>query len=259
MDNLRNFEISVWTLQDEFITVIEDSNNKLKGKTQNASINLNVDGTQELTFTIPMRISKNGELVNNPAWQNAKGAIIINTRKIKVILNKKIINSAGELENENTEEIYEFVVEKMTERHEEDQLYCDVVATGLAFYELGKIGYKISLSSEDFYADDLSWFKKEKDEEGRIKITSQPIANIQYWVSKFLPKLENEDDILDNNFLSNTWYYTLQMNWENHFNYPEFFRNAHKIYEDTDEYKLEFTAMTTTDENDPDSIVSIYL
>ena len=239
MKDLRNFEISVWTLQDEFITVIEDSNNKLRGKTQDATITLNVDGTQELTFSIPMYISKNGQLIENLAWRRAQETILVNTRKIKVILNKKFINNNGELENNDSEEIYEFVIDKITERHENDQLYCDVVGTGLAFYELGKIGYKISLSSDDFYADDLSWFNEETDKNGNLLFEEQPVANIQYWIDKFLTRLDDEDNILNNSFNNYKWYYTIQMDWSEYFNYPGSARSNHKIYEDNDDYQFD--------------------
>jgi len=44
------------------------------------------------------------------------------------------------------------------EKHNDDNsLYCSIECEGLAFHELGKIGYKISLSDQDFYNDDYDW------------------------------------------------------------------------------------------------------
>jgi len=93
----------------------------------------------------------NNKKIENPIWYNTRnGNLMVNLRKIKVIINKEDIKSR---------EIYEFIINKITERHEKGQLYCDVFCEGLAFNELGKIGYKISLSSDDFYNDYEDWFK----------------------------------------------------------------------------------------------------
>lgn len=227
----RQYEVSVWSLNDEFITVLSNSNNRNKGSIQNPVMNLNVDGTQEFTFSIPMYYNVNGVKYKNPTWDIIKNEeSIVNTRKIKVILNKKT----------KEEEIYEFAINKVTQRHETDQLFYDVECTGLAFYELGKIGYKISLSSQTFYDEDLEWFNNGMQ-------TEEPIANIQYWLNQFLPAFVEDSKlsiidlglidyaILDNiggrsaikihgksniNQVSSSierdstqWYYYVQMNW----------------------------------------------
>ena len=219
MSQLRNFEISIWTLQDDFITTIESAWIKTKGKTQNASMTLNIDGTQQLNFSIPMYYYKNGIKSSNPAWITfSNNKILLNTRKIKVILNKQTEN----------EEIYEFVIDKVKERHEKDELYCDIECSGLAFYELGKIGYKVSLSEEDFYNDDYNWFIGKEDTQGNKIFTKEPVANIQYWLNKFLiPYPEDNDE----NILSNQWYYKIQMNWDLTASFSEFIKSTNKIYE----------------------------
>lgn len=215
MSDLRNFEISIWTLQDSFITVIESAFNKIKGKTQNAVMTLNMDGTESLTFTIPMKYDLNGELIVNPSWNSTmNGNILVNMRKVKVILNKGTVD----------EEIHEFVIDTVTERHEKDNFFCDIGCSGLAFFELGKIGYKVSLSSEDFYAEDMEWFKNQNS-------GTQPIANLQYWVNKFLIKLDDEDDIENNTFEGNKWYYAIQMDWVGYFNNAGIEYKKHTVYE----------------------------
>ena len=216
MSQLRNFEISIWTLQDDFITTIESAWIKTKGKTQDASMNLNIDGTQQLTFSVPMYYFINGQKISNPAWITfSDNKVLLNTRKVKVILNKKT----------DDEEIYEFVIDKVTERHEQDELFCDVECSGLAFYELGKIGYKVSLSEDDFYNDDYSWFSGETDSDGNLLFENQPVANIQYWLNKFLKPYSNED------FSAAQWYYKIQMNWDLTASFAEFEKDSDKIYE----------------------------
>jgi hypothetical protein len=77
----------------------------------------------------------------NPIWYNtSNGNLMIGMRKIKVILNKTLPE----------EKVFEFLITKVTERHERNELYCDVECEGLAFHELGKIGYKITLSQDEF-------------------------------------------------------------------------------------------------------------
>ena len=72
-------------------------------------------------------------------------------RKVKVIFNKKTEN----------EKVLEFIINKVTETHEGDQLTCEVSTEGLAFNELGKIGYKYSLSQDEY---DLFIEKKSKED-----------------------------------------------------------------------------------------------
>ena len=99
-----------------------------------------------------MYIRENGDKKENPIWYNyVNGNLIASLRKIKIIINK----------NEDNEKILEFLITSVTERHEKEELYCDVKCEGLAFHELGKTGYKISLSSDDFYEEDRVWFEND--------------------------------------------------------------------------------------------------
>jgi hypothetical protein len=50
----------------------------------------------------------------------------------------------------------------------------EVSAEGLAFHELGKIGYKISLSADDFDNASYEWFSSGM-------VGDEPINNINYW------------------------------------------------------------------------------
>ena len=52
-------------------------------------------------------------------------------RKIKVVFNK----------GNSNEHVFEFMITEVTEEHSDDALMCNVTCEGLAFNELGKIGY----------------------------------------------------------------------------------------------------------------------
>ena len=106
LQELRNYEVSIWTLQDSFITVLKWANLDNKGQIQEPKITLDIDGTENFSFSIPMYLEMGRE---NPIWYNTlNGNLMIGMRKIKVILNKK----------EEDEEVFEFLITKVTERHE---------------------------------------------------------------------------------------------------------------------------------------------
>ena len=103
--NIRNYEVSIWTLQDSFISVLKPFNLESKGMIQEAKIELKDDGDSTFSFKIPMYIRENinideephfknfSKLKENPIWYNVRnGNIITNMRKIKVIFNKNIKN-----------------------------------------------------------------------------------------------------------------------------------------------------------------------
>lgn len=169
--------MSLWTLQDSFITILKGINTG-EGLVITPEIEIKSDGTQELKFSIPMyHRDESGELVENPIWYNTKnGNLMANLRKIKVIFNK------GE---KGVEGVYEFVINKIKETHSKGQLTCEVEAEGLAFQELGKTGYKLVLNYDEFAID------AEED------LTLIP--TLQYWADKV--------------FKDSHWTYSIQMDW----------------------------------------------
>lgn len=197
---VRSYEVSVWTLQDDFITVLKPANIEFKGQIQDGSLELNVDGTQEFSFTIPMYLNVDGIKKENPIWYDYRnGVLLVDMRKIKVILNK----------GTEDEEVFEYIITKVTERHEKDELYCDVECEGLAFSELGKQGYKISLVSDDFYDEDLKWFNKTTDVGGNLLVPNEPHATLQYWLNKFLKPWPTNNGPVS----PAIWYYVVDMDW----------------------------------------------
>lgn len=210
---LRSYEVSLWTLQDEFITVLKWSDVEQQDRIRDPQMKLNVDGTQTLTFSIPMYLyvevpdSVSEHIVRiekreNPIWYNTQnGNLMVGLRKIKVIFNKY---------DKSSEQVFEFLITKVTESHEQDQLTCNIECEGLAFHELGKIGYKISLSQDTYTLD-----KKDYDETGTwtkydgTLDDNEPIENVQYWAEHcgLVPWPLN-------GYVNPTvWYYTIEMNW----------------------------------------------
>lgn len=181
--NIRPYEISLWTLQDGFITVLKPYDLNNRGQIETPEITLKDDGTQELKFSFPMYYYEGGKLVENPIWYSLKdGMLIENLRKLKVIFNK----------GEKEEQIFEFIITKVSETHKDGKLACELEAEGLAFQELGKVGYKISLSQADFEEEYEEWWNNNQEGE-------EPLMTLNYWADKV--------------FKDSDWTYSIQMNW----------------------------------------------
>ena len=234
---IRSYEVSLWTLQDEFITVLKWSDVEQKGRIESPKMVLNIDGTEKFTFNIPMyyRIyndlgldnnTKNqvGELVENPNWYLVESDeyLIQGLRKIKVIFNKMT----------EDEHVFEFVIINVSETHENNIRTCEIECEGLAFQELGKIGYKINLSQENFELQYEDWYKN-----GTWKKTyratndtverTQPVQTLNYWCEEAgLAPLPTDLSTIN----SRTWYYDVRMNWSAFIDNES--RDEKKVYEE---------------------------
>lgn len=224
-EEIRSYEVSLWTLQDEFITVLKWSDVEQKGRIESPKMKLNIDGTQELTFNIPMYYRINGKLEINPNWYNVEnGSLIASTRKIKVIFNKHTEDEA----------VFEFLIIDVNEAHEEDDLTCELKCEGLAFHELGKVGYRFHLSQEVFEEEYYTWAQEH--------IGAEPMETIDYWCKKInLIPYPNDIDLVN----STQWYYRVQMSWRSFRTGKE--RISDKIYEDdyTASYDIELRPTST--------------
>ncbi len=219
-EEIRSYEVSLWTLQDSFITVLKWSDSEQLGRIENPKMKLNVDGTESFTFSIPMYIWSNGRLIDNPNWYTVKdNQIIQNMRKIKVTFNKN---------DPELEQIFEFLVVTVNEEHENDILTCEITCEGLAFNELGKIGYMYSLSPEVFYNEMDKWF-----EDGQI--AEKPVQNIDFWCAQLeLEKVPDDESMCE----ARTWYYKVDMDWSGYQAYKN--RQSNVIYEEA--YASEWNA-----------------
>ena len=226
-EEIRSYEVSLWTLQDEFITVLKWSDVEQEGRIQEPKMVLKVDGTEELSFSIPMYLyyrvespKPHLEKRENPIWYNTRnGNLIAGMRKIKVTFNKY----------SDDEEVFEFLITKVTEEHEKDQLFCKVECEGLAFHELGKRGYKYDLSQDNFELDNKAW--KENGvwtKRDGTEVTTQPIENVQYWCEQCdLTPLPSDPAEID----PTRWYYKIDMHWDS-FNGTSANRDSNIVYEE---------------------------
>ena len=184
--NIRDYEVSIWTLQDSFITILKHSNTENKGRIQEPDFKMKNDGTLTFTFSIPMYLYEGNEKKENPIWYNTRnGNLIADLRKIKVIFNK----------DADEEAIFEFLITKVTEEHEGFKLFCYVETEGLAFHELGKIGYKLSLNEDTYILEWNDWANSNTS-------AAEPHCNINYWCDKI--------------FTNTNWSYEIQMDWSSY-------------------------------------------
>ena len=202
LKTVRPYEMSVWTLQDGFITTLKIPGLMTKGHIEEPQMVLKTDGTQEIEFKVPMYYRDKGESIENPLWYDIKhGLLLVGLRKIKVIFNK----------GKEEEGVFQFLITQVTESHEGGKLYCEVKGSGLAFQELGKIGYNISLSSTDYYNEYNEYYDKvlQKAEEESLteeqiqeELKKAPLNNLPYWCDKI--------------FKDTDWTYSIQMDWYAH-------------------------------------------
>ena len=224
---IRSYEVSLWTLQDEFITVLKWSDVEQKGRIQEPQMELNIDGTEKFTFKIPMYLESfaNGKrtVIENPNWYNTKnGNLMEGMRKIKVIFNK----------DTTVKKCFEFLITKITEEHQEDQLFCNIECEGLAFHELGKIGYKINLSLDNFLLDHESWEKKGYwIKEDGTQVNTEPKQNVNYWCEQCGLALADANTPIN----PKKWYYKINMDWSA---FQGLSRSSNTIYEE--EYTTEW-------------------
>ena len=189
MNTVRSYEVSIWTLQDRFLSVLKWANMDCKGQIQEPEVVLRDDGMQECTFSIPKFYWLGANRMDNPMWLHLQNQPLeANMHKLKVIFNK----------NTEDEKVFEFLVTEVTHDHSSDNVDLTVKSEGLAFHELGKIGYKISLSEQN-YIDAL-----EEWEQNGMSGT-QPLNNIQFWNDLIFKDA-------DGNWKTN-WDYRIEMDW----------------------------------------------
>lgn len=158
------------------------------------------DGTQTLTFKIPKYFI--GEVPNtritNPRWKDVEtGVLAENTRVLKVFVQFK-----------DTIKVFPFMIDKIVNKRDNNfSVYKEVTGNGLAFAELGKIGYKLELSSEVLETD--------------FKNDDTVVANINYWLDKVFPNVR--DDAGNVLRWLTPWSYEIRMDWRGYFQDPSDF------------------------------------
>ena len=186
----RPYELSLWTLQDTFISVLKPYELEENNRIQEPDLKIKDDGTLEFSCKIPMYLHDcvNNTMIENPIWYNTQnGNLIASMRKLKVIFNK---NNAAPDESR----VYEILITKVTENHDKMEMWCEIEGEGLDFHELGKIGFKLELNDDTYNTDWNTW----ADENGNS--ATEPKNNINYWVDKL--KLDELG-----------WDYRVEMDW----------------------------------------------
>lgn len=103
----------------------------------------------------------------------------------------------------------------MTDKRDKNfQTFKEIKANGLAFAELGKVGYKLELSQPLFESNEL-------------EENSEAIMTIQYWLDQVFPNEKDENG----NIIKwlTPWCYEIRMDWSQ---YPNENRLATKVYDD---------------------------
>lgn len=203
----RPFKIDIYGLQDDFIGTLQSYNDSFIGQVVSPSLEISDDGSQTFTCSIPkFYINPETNLkVENPRWTDInKGILAENTRVLKVFL------KSGE-----ETKVYPFIVDKITDKRDSHfSVYKSITASGLAFAELGKQGYKLELNSHTLETD--------YEEDNTV------VATINYWLDKVFP---NERDASGNvvKWLS-PWCYEVKTDWRQYTTGAD--RATNKIYED---------------------------
>ena len=140
-----------------------------------------------------------------------------NTRILKVFIK----------DEENKEDkIYPFIVDKITDKRDSHfTVYREIECSGLAFAELGKVGYKLELNS----------YTVESENEADNTI----LPTINYWLDKVFPNVKDKNG----NIIKwlTPWCYEIRMDWS-HYSVE---RDPTKMYDDP--YVTSWSIETTSE------------
>lgn len=219
--NTRPYKIEVYGLQDNYIGVLQSYSDVFLGQVVSPKLSIQDDGTQTLTFSIPYYyIDKETNMrVQNPRWRDAENGILAeNTRVLKV-----------SVEYPDGVRVYPFIIDKITDKRDNNfQVMKEVEASGLAFAELGKTGYKLELNEQTLKND---W-----------KTDDTILPTLNYWLDKVFPnKKDDSGNIIQ--WLT-PWSYEVRMDWSNYIDADR--RAANKMYEDIHTTSWKLTQDKTT-------------
>lgn len=188
---IRPYKVEIYGLQDNFIGTLQSYNDSSIGRVQEPILEISTDGTQKFTCSIPKYyIDKTtNQKLPNPRWEDTENGILAeNTRVLKVFVKYP-----------NETKVYPLIIDNLTTKRDDHfAVYREITANGLAFAELGKLGYKLELTHATLEAD--------------YKENSKTVATINYWLDKVFP---NERDANGKVIKWLTpWCYEIRMEWE---------------------------------------------
>ena len=178
--NKRNFSLTIWDHEDNFLCSLKSANSEFEGQSYNEEFVESITGEKTLTFSVPMYIFNYKEFVDNEETipnRNDKNNFIQN-EAWRHIYNEQKIRYIEYDENTNKpDRIQEFVLKNYTESRNGEQKIATCTCESLAVYELGKVGWTITWDTEY-----VSNYDVENVEDS---------LTLDYWMRKLLYKETN--------------------------------------------------------------------
>lgn len=178
--NKRNFSLSIWDHEDNFLCNLKSANVDFNGQSFNENFVENINGEKSLTFSIPMYIfdidSKEEDKENTEKSyfkQNEIWKYIYNEQKIRYI---EYNSETNEVERQE-----EFLLKSYTESRNGEEKIAECTCESLAVYELGKIGWNINF--------DLDYVTSYESLSTNPEIDN--LLTIDYWMKKIFYKETN--------------------------------------------------------------------
>lgn len=198
-EETRPYKIDVFGLQDNFISVLQSYQDNFIGQIVEPYMEIKDDGTQTFSCKIPKFYLDeiHNTKVINPRWKDVQyGVLAENTRVLKIYI---------KFDDEEQPKIFPFIIDKIVNKRDKDfSVYKEITGNGLAFAELGKLGFKIELNSTILEQD----FEKD----------STTLATIDYWLDKVFPNEKDENGII-RKWLT-PWSYEIRMDWRGYLEEP---------------------------------------
>ena len=177
--NKRNYSLSIWDHEDNFICLLKSANSEINGQSYNERLDENINGQKTLSFSIPMYIfdmnsgesqdhektSKTQYFKQNELWRH-----IYNEQKIRYV----------EYDEDTNEEIKveEFILKNYSESRTGEEKIAECTCESLAVYELGKVGWGIT-----FDVEYVTQYETERN--------SEDLLTLDYWLKKIFYKETN--------------------------------------------------------------------
>ena len=187
----RPYKIDIYGLQDNYIGTLQSYNDHFIGRIRDPELTVEQDGTQTFSCQIPkfyIDPLTNSKIIN-PRWGDViNGVLAEDTRVLKVFV-----------EVENKTKVYPFLIEKIVDKRDEHfAVYKEISGSGLAFSELGKVGYKLELTQETAL--------KELEKNPELDVET-----LDYWLDKVFPNEKDENG----NIITwlTPWCYEVRMDW----------------------------------------------
>lgn len=202
----ERYEISLWSHQETFLATLCNSQNFRKYDANSPVLSCSTTGQKTLSFSIPIVCYnlENGRMEDNSRWYNElrDKHYLANEKRVKLIFDRNL----------PTQRIQEFVITRIQQARNNQELYCNITCTGLAYKWLGKIGFDITLDLQTMLLEEV-----EKE------TTFTPTIN--YWLDRVFPNHGDGTSKVWDTF----WQYRICMNYAS-----DATRDSSKVYQADD-------------------------